>query len=136
MNAQQQIVVTQHQGRVPVTVFQLNTNLDVNFYEDLQKQAQEAFEGGMRNLIIDLSQVKYMSSAGLRALHYIFTLLRTDAANESDAAMRQGLKDGTFKSPHLKLLNPTPHVQEVLKISGFDMFLEIHHDLNTAVASF
>jgi len=77
-----------------------------------------------------------MSSAGLRTLHGLFELLRGDSPAESSEAMRKGLADGTFKSPHLKLLNPSPRVREVLKISGYDMFLEVHTSLERAVASF
>ena len=50
--------------------------------------------------------------------------------------MKQGLRDGTFKSPHLKLVNPTRHVREVLSMAGLDMFLEIYPNLKDALASF
>ena len=50
--------------------------------------------------------------------------------------MSKGLRDGTFKSPHLKLVAPNPTVHEVLKVSGFDMYLEIHRNLKEALASF
>jgi anti-anti-sigma factor len=131
-----EIVVSQMQGRIPVTVFQLKGEIDANCYEQLQAEAHQAHETGTKDIVIDLSQVKYISSSGLRALHHIFMLLRTDAANENDEAMKKGLGDGTFKSPHLKLVNPPSTVREVLKTSGFDMFLEIHSNLKEAVASF
>jgi len=35
-----------------------------------------------------------------------------------------------------KLLNPQPSVLEILKTTGFDLYLEIHHNLRDAVASF
>jgi anti-anti-sigma factor len=130
------IVVSHEQGRVPVTIFHIQGKISVNTYEQLQAQAQEAFKAGTRSLLLDLSEVTYISSSGLRALHYIFNLLRTDSPGESEAAMHQGLRDGTFKSPHLKLLNPQPPVLDVLSTSGFDMYLEIHHNLKDAVASF
>jgi hypothetical protein len=50
--------------------------------------------------------------------------------------MRKGLSDGTFKSPHLKLLNPSPRVLDVLSIAGVDMFLEVHRNYKDALASF
>jgi anti-anti-sigma regulatory factor len=131
-----EIVVSQMQGRVPVTVFQIKGNIDANFYDQLVAQAQAAFEAGTRDLILDLTQVKYMSSSGLRALHSIFVMLRSSAPGESDEAMKKGLSDGTFKSPHLKLVNPSPAVRDVIKTTGFDMFLEIHRNLKEAVASF
>jgi anti-anti-sigma regulatory factor len=131
-----EIGVSQRQGRIPVTIFHLKGDIDANFYEQLQTEAQKAHDTGMHNLILDLSQVKYISSAGLRALHYIFMMLRTNAANESDEAMRKGLSDGTFKSPHLKLVNPSSTVRDALETAGFDMFLEIYPNLEVAVASF
>jgi anti-anti-sigma factor len=136
MGSDMEIVVSQQQGQVPVTIFQITGNIDANSYEQLETQARQAYEAGTRALLLDLTKVPYMSSAGLRALHSIFTLLRSNVSGESDEAMSQGIRDGTFKSPHLKLLNPTSAVNEVLKTAGFDMYLEIHHKLKDAIASF
>ena len=130
------IVVSNEQGRVPVTIFRIKGEISVNTYEQLQAQAEEAVKSGMRNLLLDLSEVTYISSAGFRALHHIFTLLRADSPKESDEQMYKGIRDGTFKSPHLKLLNPQPNVLETLRTAGFDMFLEIHYDHKDAIASF
>jgi anti-anti-sigma factor len=131
------ITVSHEQGRVPVTVFRIKGDLNMATSEQLRTEARQAFESGARNLLLDLSDVPYMSSAGIRTLNDIFSLLRVkDAPNESDEALRKGLSDGTFKSPHLKLLNPNRNVLEVLNMAGVDMFLEIHRNLKEAVASF
>jgi anti-anti-sigma factor len=130
------ITVSQENGRVPVTVFRVTGEITMESYEGLQQKAQDAFEAGTRNLLLDLTDVTFVSSSGLRAVHYIFDLLRADGLEESDEAVRKGLKEGTFKSAHLKLLNPRPSVRKVLKMSGFDMFLDIHSDLKKALASF
>ena len=129
-----EIVVSQEHGRVPVTVFHLKG--DLNWEEPLQSWAKEAYTEGTRNLLLDLTEVPYISSAGLRALHYIFMLLRTDAPGESDEAMKQGIAAGTFRSPHLKLLKPSKNAMKSLNIAGYDMFLEIHQHLKDAIASF
>lgn len=123
-------------GRVPVTIFHLQGDLDGNTYEQLQKKADDVFQAGARYLVLDLSQVPFISSAGIRGLHYVFNLLRTDSATESDQAISKGLRDGTFKSPHLKLLSPNKNVANLLKVTGYDMFLEVHYSLNEAVKSF
>jgi hypothetical protein len=34
------------------------------------------------------------------------------------------------------LLNPSPRVMEVLRIAGVDLLLEVHQDLDAAIASF
>jgi anti-anti-sigma factor len=130
------IDVTQEQGRVPVTVFHVNGSVDAASYEQLQSRAEQAIQGGTTNLLLDLSRVPYMSSAGLRAINHIYNLFHKETAGAEGEAVSQGLRTGKFKSPHLKLLNPTPRVLEVLQMTGFDMFLEIHHNLKEAVASF
>ena len=126
----------QEVGRVPVTVFHLKGELNVSTYEMLQEQARAAHANGARDLILDLSEITYVSSAGIRALQSVFNQFRGATPAESDEAMRKGLSDGTFRSPHVKLVNPLPRVVEVLKIAGIDMFLEIHPALPQALASF
>jgi ABC-type transporter Mla MlaB component len=128
--------VSVEQGRIPVTVIHLKGEVNTNTYDQLQIQADKAYANGMRNMVLDLQDVPYISSAGLRALHHIFTLLRSNTPAETDEAMSKGLRDGTFKSPHLKLAAPNAAVRELLKVSGFDMYLDIHRDVTEAVASF
>ncbi len=134
--SQLSIMTEEMQGRVPVTILHLKGDLDGNTYEQLQKKADDVFQAGTRYLILDLSQVPFISSAGIRGLHYVFNLLRTDSVSESDQAISKGLRDGTFKSPHLKLLSPNKNVANLLKVTGYDMFLEVHYSLSEAVKSF
>jgi len=128
------ISVSQEQGRVPVTVFHIDGNLTSE--EELEEMARRAYEGGARNILLDLTDVPFMASSGLRALHYIYTLLRTDAQEESDGVVRKGIAAGTWTSPHFKLLKPNRNVLEVLRTTGYDMFLEILTDRKRAIASF
>ena len=128
------VTVSQAQGRVPVTILHVAGAVTTN--QELEAHAKAAYDGGTRNILVDLTEVPYMATAGLRALHTIFTLLRADTPEESDATTKAGIAAGTFVSPHLKLLNPNAYVLEVLKVSGYDMFLEIHHDKQQAIASF
>ncbi|MGE5123493.1 MAG: STAS domain-containing protein [Acidobacteriaceae bacterium] len=128
------IQISQEQGRVGVTVFRLQGELITE--DELVSKARQAYQAGARNILIDLSNVTYVSSIGLRALHELFTMLRTDDPTESNEAMKRGINAGVFTSPHLKLLNPSKHVLEVLKITGYDMFIDIHHNYQKAIASF
>jgi anti-anti-sigma factor len=126
--------VTQEQGRVPVTVIHVKGNIDSTSYQAFQARAEELIAAGNTNLLIDLRQVPYMSSAGLRALNQLYNKLREK--DEDKSTVTKGVTAGTYKSPHLKLLAPTKRVNETLKMSGFDMFLDIKPDLADAVASF
>jgi hypothetical protein len=129
-----EIAVSEVQARVPVTIFYLKGAVTSN--TEIEQRAQAAFDAGARNILLDLSEVPYMATSGLRALHFIYTLLRGDAEEESDAVVKSGIAAGTYTSPHLKLLKPNANVTEALKVAGYDMFLELHSDKNKALNSF
>jgi len=131
-----EISVMQEQGRIPVTVLQLEGKADSASAPEFEKKVMEVIDAGARSLVLDLKKVPYMSSAGLRVLQEAFSKLRSFSENESNKEMYRQIADGSFKSPHLKLVNPTKEVMEVLKMSGFDMLVSIEKDLDTAVASF
>ncbi len=131
-----EITTTQEQGRVAVTAFHLKGELDAVLAQQLRQQGRDAIAAGARYLLIDLAEVPYIASAGLRAFQELFTQLRGGSDEKGDKQVYQGLRDGTYKSPHLKLLSPTRNALEALSTAGFDMFLEIHSNLRDAVASF
>ena len=131
-----EITVMQEQGRIPVSVLYVAGRTDSASVEEFREKVMEVIDGGARYLVLDLSKMPYISSAGLRVLQEVFNRLRSLSNDGSDKEMYRGINDGSFKSPHLKLLNPTKEVLEVLKMSGFDMLVSIETDLKTAVAAF
>jgi anti-anti-sigma factor len=134
------IAVTQAQGRVPVVVLRPSGDLDASNYRTLIAKSVEVYNEGARNILLDLSDVPYMSSSGLVALHRMALLLRGQDAGELSSgweAMRAMRRDlDSSPQPNFKLLNPNPDVSEALDISGFRQFLEIHTDFQAAVDSF
>jgi len=130
------IIASLEQARVPVTVLQIHGTVDASNYTELQTRAQEALRAGMHYFLLDLSDVPFISSAGLRAINQIFNWVRAHSTEENNTAIAQGLASGKFKSQHLKLLNPTPRVLDVLKTTGVDMFLEVYTDRQDALDSF
>jgi anti-anti-sigma factor len=127
-----EITQSETQGRVPVTVFHISGAF--NSDEPLATKVKEAVAGGARNILLDLTEVSYVSSAGLRVLHTTYTLLRD--SSETQKSVSKGLREGSYYSPHLKLLKPSKMVKEVLQMSGYDMFLETFTDEKKAVESF
>jgi anti-anti-sigma regulatory factor len=99
---------------------------------------KQLIDEGARYILVDLSHAPFVSSAGLRALHAVFNDLRSrhPESNLSDEQMRKGISAGTYKSPHLKLLNLSPETKVAFETSGFDMYIDTFTDMKTAIASF
>jgi len=134
------ISVTQMQGRVPVTVIKLEGQLDGQTYEALLGRAKELHASGGRDFLLDLSDLTYISSAGLVAIHTITLLLHGETVSESEdgwASMKAAKKTAEEKTQeHIKLLNPSEEVKSVLDMVGFGNVFDIFTDLDEAVKSF
>jgi anti-anti-sigma regulatory factor len=126
------IYVTQQRGRVPISVFRVEGFVNINNAETLRETAREAHASGTRHILIDLTDVPAMTSDGLRALHYIYLLFDDD--QQSGAGAR--LDTCVQPSAHLKLLNPSLHVRQLLDTAGFSDVIEIHDDWQRAINSF
>lgn len=113
------VKISQKEGRVPVTVFHLQDRVNLGNYEELEQTAKDAYENGMRNLVIDLSETPSLTSIGVRALVVIHKML----------AGAEGAK-------HLKLASPIPYIREMLDVSGVTQYIEIYDTVDDAVASF
>ncbi len=133
-----EIQVHTENGRVPVTVLHVHGNIDSSTYQAFESQAEELIKKGTRNILVDLSHSGFISSAGFRALHHIFNKLRSvhPDINLTDEEMKKGINDGTYKSPHLKLLKLSKETRTAFEMSGFDMYIETFNDLEAAIASF
>ncbi len=70
------ISVSQASGRVPVTVIKLDGQLDGQNFQELITKAQELHSAGARDFLLDLSDLTYISSAGLVALHSVALMAR------------------------------------------------------------
>ncbi len=135
-----EITVQQRQGRAPVTILQTHGDLDASTYQDLIAKAQQVYEAGARNILIDMSDTEFMGSSGLVALHSIALLLRGKELPDLEsgwAAFHAIDRDrDAGLQQHIKLLNPQSQVDRALEMSGLKQFFEVHTDLETAVASF
>jgi len=125
-------------GQVQVTVMHVDGNIDSSTYEAFQSKADELIKSGAHYILVDLTHAPYVSSAGMRALQHIFERLRDlhPASEVSDEDLKKGISAGTYKSPRLKLLNPSKETSQTFKMTGFDMYIEIFTDKAEAIASF
>jgi anti-anti-sigma factor len=135
-----QISFSKQEGRVPVTIMQLTGNVDASNYTDVIAKAQESYAEGVRDLLIDLSKVPYMSSAGLMSLHAI-VLIFAGKSVQSKETNRPSFRSinpqrDSEGLQHVKLLSPQIAVEQVLDVVGLKQFFSIHNNLEKAVQSF
>jgi anti-sigma B factor antagonist len=135
-----ELTISTQQGRVPVTIIQPHGDVDASNYNELIKKVEELFKSEVKDFVIDLSDVPFMSSAGLVALHSVSILLRGERPVDPQSgwgalkAMDRDRERGMQK--HVKLFGPQQYVADTFEKAGFTQFFEIYNDLQEAVASF
>jgi serine/threonine-protein kinase RsbW len=100
-----------------VRIFGLNGRLDAVRTDAALAQVHEAIAAGARKVLLDMSEVTFLSSSGLRALLLIRKNLLAD--------------DG-----ELRLCELRPDVQEVLALTGFTQVFTIHRSRAEALDAF
>jgi len=134
------ITLEQIQGDASLTVLGIQGDLDASNYQGVIQAAEHALGVGNENLLIDMTEIPFMSSAGIAALHSIAMLMRGDEKPDTDHGWEvfhsYGRESGNGKQKNVKLLNPQPRVLNTLAKTGMDEFFEIYTDIDTAIASF
>jgi len=131
------IVISEVQGRVPVTILRVDGRINLGNTGALEQAAQAAYDRGARDFLLDLNKVTSLTSAGLRSIHWIYKLVsqspRGDELAQDALAAPASQKS---KSPHIKLFTSSPHVLKVLRVAGFDMYIDTYQDQNEAIAAY
>lgn len=122
MNAEFKLTSEQAQAAVPVTVFRIGGWLDAQSEGQLLEQARLAYDGGARYLLIDMSGLDTLTSAGMRAIQKVYQMFTP--------------KDEHFKTAHIKLCNAPPQIYNVLGITGFLQNIPMYESSETALESF
>lgn len=125
------LTITKTDGEVPV--LHIAGHLDAETENLLVAEATAIFNSGKKNLILDLSKVDIISSAGLRAIHVIYKMFTQHPDMEKWQSEHAG---ETFKSPFLKLAQPSSQVHYVLSMAGFLQNIYIYPTLDEALESF
>ena len=88
-----------------VTLVELIGRVDSSNAEQLGDSLTHEIDNGNINLVLDLSRVDYMSSAGLRELVSAYKKVKRVAGD-------------------VRLVQPSPRVQEILEMSGLDTIFQ------------
>ncbi|MGQ0602741.1 MAG: STAS domain-containing protein [Anaerolineales bacterium] len=108
-------IATQEQGNVAVVA--VNGRVDSATAPDLENALKKLVETEKTQIVLDLVDVEYMSSAGLRAM--VSTLKSVKRVNGD-----------------LRVANPSPRVDEVLRLAGLTSIFSIYRSRDEAVQSF
>lgn len=100
-----------------VVTINLEGRIDANVAPDIEQKVLSLIIEGSCKLVADLSEVVFISSAGLRAL--ITTL-----------------KEAKRKNGDLRLVGVKGHVLEVFDITGFSSIFKIYANVEESVRSF
>ena len=122
MSADLKIGVSHEEAEKRVTVMRLSGPLDANTQSQLESKAKELIDAGAEYLLLDMSGVDYLGSAGMRAIHAITNLLSPE--------------DPAMKSDRLKVANPSEAAGKVFKTLGFDAFIKVYDSTEEAIAAF
>ena len=100
-----------------VELITISGRLDSSNAGELDELFNKCTEAGRHNLVVDLSDVPYMSSAALRAFV---------------SALRRCKNRGG----DVRIAAPSERVKEVLALAGLDALFQTYDDTTTAVGSF
>ena len=100
-----------------VDLIKLSGRIDSSNASELDDTFNGLADDGRYELVLELSGVEYMSSAGLRALV---------------AALRESKKH----RGDLRIANPSDRMQEVLNLAGLDTIFGIYDDATAAIGSY
>lgn len=133
------IGVSKSKGPSPAAVLRPEGKLDSSNYTEFIRKAQELYDEGFRNLVIDLQALEYMSSAGLMSLHRVARMFSESREGQEAAANPyrsiDPKADQTIQQ-HVKLLSPQPQVFNLLEVGGLSQFFHIFTSLEEAIRSF
>lgn len=100
-----------------VHIFVLDGRIDTEGSVDMDMTLQAAVAGGKHKMVLEMSNVTYISSAGLRTLADVLTRNKEAGGD-------------------LKLAAVNPKIMRVLQIIGFDKFFSRYDTVEAAAAAF
>jgi len=130
-----EITISIHEANEPVAVMGIKGKVDASNFVEIVNKAQELYKNPARNLILDLSEVPFISSAGLVAIHNI-SLLYGGGQQEVENNENPDFTHNANARKRVKLLSPQPGVDQTLETAGLKLFFKVFTDLESALKSF
>ena len=100
-----------------ITVFLPDGRIDTLAADEMDQTLQAAVAGGSHKIVMDMSKVEHISSAGLRSLAAVLVRCREEGGDMKLAALNK-------------------RVTRVFNIIGFDLLMSVHDTPEAAIADF
>lgn len=136
-----QTTVERVEGTVPVTVVTLAGELDASNYLRLVDDVRPLYADGARRLLLDLTDLSFISSSGLVALYSILMVMQGEEPPDPEYgwsalhAMERGAEEGGSQNV-VRIAGMQPGVADVLRRTGLDALFPSHPDRESALAAF
>ena len=131
--------VEQVDGDPPLTILALAGELDASNFSGLVDQVQGLYDAGTRRLLLDLTDLRFMASSGLVALHSIVRILHGETPDDLESGWNSFHTvghdvAGGGTQTEVQLCGAQPAVQRVLDRTGLSRLFVIHADRAAALA--
>jgi anti-anti-sigma factor len=123
------------EGPIPITVVSLDGELDASNFEALIDAVRGLYDAGARQLLLDLSNLQFMASSGLVALHSIVRIMHGEPPPDPESGWSALHTAVGHTQTEVQLCAPQPAVERVLARTGLDRMFIVHPDRATALAA-
>src|SRR3954451_20007016 len=132
-----QTTVEQVEGPTPVTVVALARELAGATYEGGIDTVRGLYAAGTRKLLLDLSDLSFISSSGLVAIHSAMRLMRGEAPPDTEQGWEalRAIRDAGAGGPthsSLRVCGTQDAVQKVLARTGLGPLIPSYPDRESA----
>lgn len=136
-----QTTVERVDAAVPVTVLTLAGELDASNYLRLVDDVRPLYAAGARHLLLDLTDLTFISSSGLVSLYSILKVMQGEEPPDPEygwSALHQMERDAEEGGQQdvVRIAGMQPDVAGVLQRTGLDAMFPSYPDRESALAAF
>jgi serine/threonine-protein kinase RsbW len=135
-----QTTVERVDGPNPVTILALDGELDAASYEQVIETVRQLYADGTRRLVLDLTNLEFISSSGLVAIHSALRIMHGQTPPDPEygwqamRAIKDEVADGTDPNA-LQVVGARDAVWKVIERTGLGGLIPSHPDRASALAA-
>lgn len=125
-------------GSPPVAVVALDGELDASNYEQVIEVVRDAYADGARGLVFDISNLSFMASSGLFALHSAVRIMRGETPPDPEGgwgALHQMAHDDDRPAANVRLAGAQAAIARVLDRTGMTSLFGMDASRGDAIAA-